>query len=66
MNKLQGQTCRLIVVDLMGREVLNTTFNPLLRQVQVNTKEWATGLYTFKIELPNSSLELNGKIQVLH
>lgn len=60
------QICQLMVVDLLGKVVLDTTFNPLLRQVQVNTKDWAEGLYTFKIVLPNSSMQLNGKFEVLH
>ena len=60
------QICRLVIVDLLGREVINTTFNPFLRQVQVNTKDFAEGFYTYKIVIPNSQLQLGGKFEVIH
>jgi hypothetical protein len=40
--------------------------NPQLRQILIDTADWATGLYVFKIVIPNSNLELNGKFDVVH
>jgi hypothetical protein len=60
------ENCNLVVVDLLGREVYKITINPQVRQYLLPTHQWAEGMYTFKISIPNSSFELHGKIEVLH
>jgi hypothetical protein len=60
------EVCTLIIADIMGREVHNQQVNPAQIQFVINTKTWAVGLYTYKILVPNSLIELNGKIDVVH
>jgi hypothetical protein len=60
------QPCSIVFFDILGKEISRTTFNPLLRQIDVNTKDWADGLYTFKIIIPNSVLQLNGNLEIIH
>ncbi len=60
------ESCQLMVTDLLGNMIYNATINPALMQYQINTKNWASGMYLFKITIPNSEITLNGKFDVLH
>jgi hypothetical protein len=44
----------------------NQQVNPALRQLVVNTENWAAGMYAFKIVIPHSPIEINGKFDVVH
>jgi Secretion system C-terminal sorting domain len=60
------EMCILIITDAMGKEVNNQQVNSALKQFLIDTKDWAVGLYAFKIVVPNSPIELNGKFDVVH
>jgi hypothetical protein len=60
------EMCTLVITDVMGREVYNEQVNPALKQFLINANDWAAGLYAFKIVVPNSPMELNGKFDVVH
>jgi hypothetical protein len=56
----------LFITDVLGKTVHQQQVNPQLRQIMVDTGDWPVGLYVFKIVIPNSNLELNGKFDVVH
>jgi hypothetical protein len=60
------EMCTLIITDVMGREIYNQQINPAIKQFLIDTKDWVVGLYAFKIVVPNSPIELNGKFDVVH
>ncbi len=56
----------LIITDASGREVYKQQVNTGLPQHTICTEHWAEGLYVFKLVIPNSPLEFNGKFEVVH
>ena len=60
------EMCTLIIKDVIGREVHRQQVNPTLKLFSINTKDWAVGLYAFKFVVPNFSIELNGRFDVVH
>lgn len=56
----------LIITDASGREVFKQQVNTGLPQHTICTEHWAEGLYVFKLVIPNSPLEFNGKFEVVH
>ena len=60
------EMCTLLISDAMGREVHRQQVNPALQQFVINTQDWAAGLYAFKIVVPHSPIEINGKFDVAH
>ena len=55
-----------MITDVMGRAVYSQQINPAMKQFLIDTKDWAVGLYAFKIVIPNSIVEINGKFNVVH
>jgi hypothetical protein len=61
-----SELCSLMITDVMGRAVYSQQINPAMKQFLIDTKDWAVGLYAFKIVIPNSIVEINGKFNVVH
>jgi hypothetical protein len=67
METLSSQElCTLLIIDASGREVFKQQVNTGLPQQTICTEHWAEGLYVFKLAVPNSKLEFNGKFEVVH
>jgi hypothetical protein len=60
------ELCMLQVTDIMGKVIMKQLINPELRTYQIDTRTWSSGLYIFSITLPDSTIEVNGKIEVQH
>ncbi len=56
----------LAINDIMGKEMCRIKINPELRQYSFNTKDWACGIYVYRIITQNSSLNLHGIFEVQH
>jgi len=60
------ELCTLLIIDASGREVFKQQVNTGFSQQTICTEHWAEGLYVFKLAVPNSKLEFNGKFEVVH
>ncbi len=56
----------IIVYDLLGKEMLSIKSNPQFKRYTVNTKNWPSGLYFYRILSSNIELNIHGKLEVEH
>ena len=60
------ESCTLVITDAKGLEIQRKLLNPSERQFVINTEQWPTGFYAFNLIIPNSTIEINGKFEVVH
>ncbi|MEN9346535.1 MAG: Secretion system C-terminal sorting domain [Bacteroidota bacterium] len=61
-----SEMCKLVVTDVMGREVLSQQVKPSQHVILLNTNKWVSGTYAFRILIPHLPIEINGKFDVVH
>jgi hypothetical protein len=60
-----SQNCTLIVSDIFGKETIRISLNPQLSEYVLDTTNLANGLYLYNIIIPDSTIQIDGKFEVL-